>query len=98
MTDHKERAHNVGTEFTRTGSEPGQEQNFFDQATEFADKAIDEAAKIGKAAMDKDNRGRVAAGAAVGAVGAIVRPILSLPLGALAGAGYVAWRATRGEK
>ena len=98
MTDHKERAHNVGTEFTRTGSEPGQEQNFFDQATEFADKAIDEAAKIGKAAMDKDNRGRVAAGAAVGAVGAIVLPIISLPLGALAGAGYVAWRATRGEK
>lgn len=98
MADRKERAHNVGTEFTRTGSEPGQEQNFFDQAVEFADKAIDEASKIGKAAIDKDNRSRVAAGAAVGAVSAIVLPIVSLPLGALAGAGYVAWRATQGRK
>lgn len=97
MTDRKERAHNVGTEFTRTGEEPGAEQSFFDQAIEFADKAVDEAARIGKAAMEKDNRGRVAAGAAVGAVGAIVLPVVSLPLGALAGAGYVAWRAARGK-
>jgi hypothetical protein len=97
MTDRKERAHNVGTEFTRTGEEPGAEQSFVDQAIEFADKAVDEAARIGKAAMEKDNRGRVAAGAAVGAVGAIVLPIVSLPLGALAGAGYVAWRAARGK-
>jgi hypothetical protein len=97
MADRKERAHNEGTEFTRTGGEPGAEQTFFDQAVDFADKAVDEATKIGKAAMDKDNRSRVAAGAAVGAVGAIVLPIISLPLGALAGAGYVAWRATRGE-
>ncbi len=92
---NSERAHNDGTEFTREGTEPGAAQSTMDQVVEMADKAVEEATRIGKAALETENRGKVAAGAALGAVGAMVLPIVSLPLGALVGAGYVAWRATQ---
>ncbi len=80
-----ERAHNAGAEFKR---ESGKASGF----VEFADKAVDEVGRIGRTAFTKDNAPKLAAGAALGAVAAIALPIISVPFGALAGLGYVAWR------
>ncbi|MCC7394300.1 MAG: hypothetical protein IT553_05535 [Sphingomonadaceae bacterium] len=80
-----ERAHNAGAEFKR---ESGNASGF----VEFADKAVEEVGRIGRTAFTKDNAPKLAAGAALGAVAAIALPIVSVPFGALAGLGYVAWR------
>lgn len=87
-----ERAHNEGSEFTREGSTPGASPSPVDQFVEFADKAVDEVSRVGQAAFTKDNAPKLAAGAAVGAAAAVFLPFISIPLGALAGLGYVAWR------
>ena len=88
----EEKAHNPGSDLHREGSAPDGERSFFDQITDTADKVIDEAARLGQTALEKENRPKVAAGAAVGAVTAAVLPFVSIPLGLLAGAGYVAYR------
>lgn len=80
-----ERAHNAGAEFKRESSGAS-------GFVEFADKAVDEVGRIGRTAFTKDNAPKLAAGAALGAVAAIALPIISVPFGALAGLGYVAWR------
>lgn len=90
--EFKEMAHNEGSEFHREGTSPNGDKSVFDQIIEGADKAIDEVARIGKAAMEPENRSKVVAGAAIGAVASIVVPVVGPILGALAGAGYVANR------
>ncbi len=90
--DSKEKAHNEGSELHRESTTPGGSQNFFDKLIDGADKAIDEVARVGKAAMEPENRSKVIAGAAVGAVASIVVPVVGPVLGALVGAGYVANR------
>ena len=87
----EEKAHNSGSELHREGSSPN-EDGFFDRFAEAADKVIDETARLGKAALEKENRPKVAAGAAVGAIAGAVLPFVSLPLGLIAGAGYAAYR------
>ena len=87
-----ERAHNDGAEFTREGSSAGGAASPVDQFVEMADKAIEEVSRVGRKAFTKDNAPNLAAGAALGAVAAVVVPFVSIPLGALAGLGYVAWR------
>jgi uncharacterized phosphosugar-binding protein len=90
--DSKEKAHNEGSELHRESVSPNGESSMFDKLIEGADKVIDEAARIGKAAMEPENRSKVVAGAAVGAVASIVVPVVGPILGALVGAGYVANR------
>lgn len=93
MTKGKtERAHNDGSEFTREGAGRDGVKSKVDQFVEMADKAVEEVSRVGKSALTKDNAPKLAAGAALGAVAAAVLPIISLPLGALAGVGYVAYR------
>ncbi len=93
MTKRKtERAHNDGSEFTCEGRSGGAAQSAVDQFVEFADKAVDEVSRVGKTAFTNENAPKLAAGAALGAVAAAVVPLVSLPLGALAGLGYVAYR------
>ncbi len=90
--DSKEKAHNQGSELHREATGSGGAQSFFDRMIDSADKAIDEVARIGKAAMEPENRSKVVAGAAVGAVASIVIPVVGPILGAMVGAGYVANR------
>lgn len=93
MTKRKtERAHNEGSEFTCEGKSGGGDASPIDQFVEFADKAIDEVSRVGKTAFTNENAPKLAAGAAMGAVAAVVIPFVSMPLGALAGLGYVAYR------
>jgi hypothetical protein len=90
----KERAHNPGSEFVQenTGETGGTTQSTIDQIVEMADKAVDQATEMGKAAIEPGNRAKVAAGAGLGALAGLILPIVSLPVAAIAGAGYVAWR------
>ncbi len=90
--EHQEMAHNEGSEFHRESTSSNGVKNMFDQIVEGADKAIDEVARIGKAAMEPENRSKVVAGAAIGAVASIVVPVVGPILGAIVGAGYVANR------
>jgi uncharacterized membrane protein len=88
----KERAHNPGSEFTREGTSASEPQSTIDQIVDMADKAVDQATEMGKVAMEKDNLPKVAAGAGLGALAGMILPIVSLPVAAIAGAGYVAYR------
>lgn len=90
--DSKEKAHNEGSEFHREGTSPSGERSVIDQIVETADWAIDEAARLGKTAMEPENRSKVIAGGAVGAVASLAIPFVGPLLGALAGIGYVAHR------
>ncbi len=90
--EHKAMAHNKDSEFREEGTSPNDSKSMFDQIIEGADKAIDEVARIGKAAMEPENRSKVVAGAALGAVASIVVPVVGPILGAVVGAGYVANR------
>lgn len=93
MTKRKtERAHNDGSEFTCEGRTGNTAQSAIDQFVEYADKAVEEVSRVGKTAFTNENAPKLAAGAALGAVAAAVVPLVSLPLGALAGLGYVAYR------
>ncbi|MEQ1509982.1 MAG: hypothetical protein ABL909_06205 [Sphingopyxis sp.] len=87
-----EKAHNDGSEFTREGSTPGGTSSPIDQFVEFADKTVEEVTRISKEAFTSDNAPKLAAGAAVGGVASLLLPFISIPLGALAGLGYVAYR------
>ena len=93
-----EKAHNEGSEFTREGTTSNGGASTLDQITEFADKTIEEVTRMSKEAFTSDNAPKLAAGAAVGGVAALFLPVISLPLGALAGLGYVAYReANKGD-
>ncbi|MEQ1688129.1 MAG: hypothetical protein ABL874_06125 [Sphingopyxis sp.] len=87
-----EKAHNEGSEFKREGSTPGSTPSPIDQIVEFADKTVEEVTRISKTAFTSDNAPKLAAGAAVGGVASLLLPFISIPLGALAGLGYVAYR------
>ncbi len=86
----KEMAHNKDSEFRREDTDGA--KGMMDKLVETADWAIDETARIGKAALEPENRSKVVAGAAIGAVAAVVVPVVGPVLGAIAGAGYVANR------
>lgn len=90
--ERKAMAHNKDSDFREEGTTPNGDKSVIDKMVETADWAIDEAARIGKAAMEPENRSKVVAGAAVGAVASIMVPIVGPVLGALVGAGYVANR------
>jgi hypothetical protein len=92
MANRKERAHNEGTDFTREGTSENGMKGAIDTVVEFADKAVDEVGKLAKTATEVDNMPKVVAGATLGMFGAMVVPFVSVPLGILAGAGYVAHR------
>ncbi len=85
-------AHNEGSEFRHEGTSSDGVKSMFDQIIEGADKAIDEVSRIGKAAMEPENRSKVVAGAAVGAVASVLVPFVGPIIGAVVGAGYVANR------
>ncbi len=89
---YEEKVHNEGSEFRREGTSESGGKSFIDQIVEGADKAIDEVARVGKAAMEPENRSKVVAGAALGAVASVVVPVVGPILGAIVGAGYVANR------
>jgi uncharacterized protein HemX len=94
-TDHKERAHNEGAEIHRedeAGDNGGTVSGALNKAIDLADKAVDEVVRLTKTAFDGDNTSKVAAGATLGAVAGIVLPIISVPVAAILGAGYVAHR------
>jgi hypothetical protein len=101
-TDHKERAHNEGAEIHREAETKREETAASDaggtvsgalnKAIDLADKAVDEVVRLTKTAFDGDNTSKVAAGATLGAVAGIVLPIISVPVAAILGAGYVAHR------
>jgi uncharacterized phosphosugar-binding protein len=88
--DTKEMAHNEGSEFRREDSDGA--KSMIDKLAETADWAIDETARIGKAAFERENRTKVVAGAAIGAVASVAVPLVGPIIGALVGAGYVANR------
>lgn len=90
--EHKAMAHNQDSEFREEGTSPSGDKSVIDKLVETADWAIDETARIGKAALEPENRSKVVAGAAIGAVASIAVPIVGPVLGALMGAGYVANR------
>ena len=93
MTEPQERAHNADSEFRREGTSPNCDPtNVIDQFVVFADKTVDEVTRIGKDALTSENAPKLAAGATIGAVAGVLLPFLTLPIGAIAGAGYVAWR------
>lgn len=85
-------AHNKDSDFREEGTTPNGDKSMFDQIIEGADKAIDEVSRIGKAALAPENRSKVVAGAAVGAVASILVPFVGPIIGAVVGAGYVADR------
>jgi hypothetical protein len=86
----KEMAHNESSEFRREDTDGA--KSMIDKLAETADWAIDETARIGKAALEPENRSKVVAGAAIGAVASVVVPVVGPVLGAIVGAGYVANR------
>ncbi len=88
----EEKVHNPGSDFNRESSQPDSARSVVDDITDMADSAIDQVARLGRTAMEKDNRSKVAAGAAVGAVASIFLPFITIPFGLIAGAGYVAYR------
>jgi hypothetical protein len=90
----RERAHNKDAEFTHEGTEGGA-QSTVDQLVDLADKAVTEAVRLGKTAMEPDNTPKVAAGATIGALAGMAIPLVSWPLAAIAGAGYVAYQAAK---
>jgi hypothetical protein len=94
-----EKAHNEGSEFVRESTSASEKaQGILDQVVEFADKTVDEVSRIGQDVLKTEKAPKIAAGAVVGAVAGVVLPFLSLPIGLLAGAGYVAYRqAQKGE-
>lgn len=71
----------------KTGSFEGAVRSAADTVTDTLDRAVDGAANM----LDGENGKKIAGGAAVGALAAIVLPI-SLIGGALLGAGYAAYR------
>jgi len=88
-----EKAHNEGAEFTRESTRPSDiASNALDQFVEFADKAVDEVSRVGKQALTSVTMPPSSPGAVLGAVAGVLLPFISLPLGAIAGAGYVAYR------
>lgn len=88
-----EKAHNDGSEFTRESTSPSDmAKDLLDQFVEFADKTVDEVSRVGQDVLNSEKAPKIAAGAAIGAVAGAVLPFLSLPLGLIAGAGYVAYR------
>lgn len=87
----KEMAHNEGSEFRREGAGDSA-KGMVDKLVKTADWAIDETARIGKAALEPENRSKVVAGAAIGAVASVIVPVVGPVLGAIVGAGYVANR------
>lgn len=90
VKDTKEMAHNQGSEFRREDTDGA--KGMMDKLVKTADWAIDETARIGKAALEPENRSKVVAGAAIGAVASVVVPVVGPIIGAIAGAGYVANR------
>jgi hypothetical protein len=90
--EHKAMAHNADSDFREEGTTPNGDKSVIDKIVETADWAIDEASRIGKAAMEPENRSKVVAGAAVGAVASILVPFVGPIIGAVVGAGYVANR------
>lgn len=90
--ERKAMAHNKDSDFREEGTSPSGDKSMIDKMVETADWAIDETARIGKAALEPENRTKVVAGAAIGAVASIAVPIVGPILGALVGAGYVANR------
>ena len=88
-----EKAHNDGSEFVRESSSPSDvAKDLLDQFVDFADKTVDEVSRVGQDVLKNEKAPKIAAGAAIGAVAGAVLPFLSLPLGLIAGAGYVASR------
>jgi hypothetical protein len=97
MANRKERAHNEGTDFTRESTSEGGVKGAFDAVVEMADKAVEEVGSLAKTATQVDNMPKVVAGATLGMFGAMVVPFVSVPLGILAGAGYVAHRLRKAQ-
>jgi hypothetical protein len=97
MAKSKERAHNEGTDFTREGTSENGVKGALDSVAEMADKAVEEVSSLAKTAIEVDNIPKVAAGATLGMFGAMVVPFVSVPLGILAGAGYVAHRLRKAQ-
>ncbi len=59
---------------------------------EFATGTADEIRKTGRTVLKSETGKKVAAGAAIGAVAAVAIPFVSMGVGALVGAGIVAFR------
>ena len=97
MTDDTERAHNEGSDFHREGSDTNHKSTI-DQIIKFADATVAEVTRVGKTAMTSENAPKLAAGAVVGGVAGAILPFISLPLGAIAGLGYVAYRAAQKDR
>ncbi len=57
--------------------------------------AVDEAKAIGREGMQHPSTKPVLTGAAVGAVAGAILPVISLPVGLIAGAGYMLYKRVR---
>ena len=55
-------------------------------------RATDEMKAMGKQGFAHPSTKRVATGAAIGAVAAILLPVLTLPIGIIGGAGFALWQ------
>ena len=100
MTDttSTEKSHNAGSDFVHESTTPNTPPSAIDKVMEIADSAIDEVASLtGKVIKDEQTQ-RLTAGAAVGAVAAIMLPFVTLPVGAIAGLGYVLFRNSQKTK
>ena len=99
MTDHTtEKSHNEGSEFTHESTTPPGEPTIATRAMEIADSAIDEVASLTGKVIKDEQAQRLTAGAAVGAVAGVLLPFISLPIGAVAGLGYVLYRNSQKNK
>ena len=68
------------------------EQSVGEMLVEFATGTADEIRQTGRSVLQSETGKKVAAGAAIGAVAAVAFPFVSIGVGALVGAGYVALR------
>ncbi len=100
MTTKKttEKSHNEGSDFTHESTTPNGPKSVADRAMEIADTAIDEVSTYtGKVIKDEEAQ-RLTAGAAVGALAGVLLPFVTLPVGAVAGLGYVLYRNSQKNK
>jgi hypothetical protein len=62
---------------------------------ELMDRAKAEIAGMAKEGLSHPSTKPVLAGAAIGAVAGVVLPVISLPIGLIAGAGFALWQRVR---
>jgi hypothetical protein len=96
--DNTEKAHNQGAEFVRESTSPNTGPSPLDRIMEIADSAVEDMSTLTGKVIKDEPTSKLTAGAAIGAAAALLVPFVSIPVGAVAGLGYVLYRNAQKNK